>query len=152
MMPSTMDDAISSKPASPSCSSAAARKFVAGFDEDFAGLGVDHVERGVAPDQLVRDIAICLMPSSCHLRSARWVIFVPASASTSPVLGFLSSRIGLGVAHPALFQRCGPGAVPLTLECDLAVENSRGSVPDRGRANKAASSPAACGGGRCGHG
>ena len=37
-------------------------------------------------------------------------------------LGILPVRIGLGVAHPALFQRRGPGTVLLTLECDLGVE------------------------------
>ena len=104
-MPSTLMTSISWKPASPKLCEVVGGQFVAGFDIDLAGFGIDHVERGVAADQLVfGEARSFLTPSSCHLRSAAHGDLGARFGQHFAGLGVLPVRIGLGVAHPGRVQ------------------------------------------------
>ena len=126
-------------------------QLVAGLDPDRAGLLVDDVLGARSARRWSRTGArtSAMSPWSCHSLTMRGVTFLPASAITSPVAALTMSWVGFGAAHalgeelrrPALaFLAVGHGVVRRRPRCP----------PGRGRAHRAASSPAACGGGRCG--
>ena len=88
------------------------RQLVTGFDIDLARLRVDHVERAVAADELLVGHGDGFTPSSCHLRSARTVIFWLSSIRTSPVLRIRPIVVGLRIAHPRADRRASSTSRP----------------------------------------
>ena len=127
-------------------------QLVAGFDIDFAGFRIDHVERAEAADQFVLGEGDVLDAVFLQLAQAAHGDLGAGFQNDIAGLGVLPVRAGLGVAHPGRIQRRGPAAVLLTLEGDLGVEIAQDFFLGQAQGIEQASSPAACGGGRCGHG
>ena len=121
-MPSALMQSISVKPASTSASRLSLVSSSPASTIDFAGFRVDHVDGGVAADQVVIGdgnlLDAVFLPfaqtAHRHLRAG----FHQHVAR----LGILPVADGFGVAHPGLFDRRGPAAALGVLENDLRIE------------------------------
>ena len=97
-------------------------QFVTGFNIDFAGFRIDHVQRAIAADHFVRAEGDVLDAVFAQLAQGAHGDLGTGFQHHVAGLGVLPVRSGLGVAHPAGVERGGPATVLVVLEGNLAEE------------------------------
>ena len=109
-----------------------ARQLVAGFDIDLAGLDIDHVERGIAADELLVGHGDGLDAVFLPFAERAHGDLLAGLGQHLAGLGIGPFVVGLGVAHPRRLDRRRPAAVLGRAERAPCCRNNRGCLPDRG--------------------